>query len=346
MPNGTSPSLELPAATEAGALGVFHLKRAWARNRASRRGVVAPPSAAEGHRTHLVLDALGVGLEQTHTWLGANDPSFEAFEQWIVETSGGISAARIARINAAVAGTEPPAETRELLAGIDADPPALSDEDLAFWREHGYVILHDAVDPATRDAARDAVLAHVGADLANPETWGGNGPGIMVRRYQHPAFEANRRSRRVHKAYAQLWGTSDLWVTCDRAGFNPPETGNRSFQGPDLHWDMSLARPLTFHTQGVLYLTDTPAENGAFTCVPGFHRRIDKWLDELPSGDDPRRRDLHALGSKAIAGKAGDLVIWNDLLPHGASPNRGTAPRVVQYIAMYPANPEMREKWV
>ena len=34
--------------------------------------------------------------------------------------------------------------------------------------------------------------------------------------------------------------------------------------------------------QGVLYLTDTSAENGAFVCIPGFHKRLGGWLQTLP----------------------------------------------------------------
>ncbi|MGZ0787900.1 phytanoyl-CoA dioxygenase family protein [Pseudomonas saponiphila] len=37
-----------------------------------------------------------------------------------------------------------------------------------------------------------------------------------------------------------------------------------------------------------------------------------------------------------MAAKAGDLIIWHHALPHGASPNRGTLPRMVQYINFYP----------
>jgi ectoine hydroxylase-related dioxygenase (phytanoyl-CoA dioxygenase family) len=102
---------------------------------------------------------------------------------------------------------------------------------------------------------------------------------------------------------------------------------------------------MPFHVQGILYLTDTPPEQGAFTCVPGFHRRIDAWLASLPPDADPRRQDLHALGSQPIGGRAGDLIIWNDALPHGSRPNRGRAPRLVQYIRMYPTRLEFQEVW-
>ena len=104
--------------------------------------------------------------------------------------------------------------------------------------------------------------------------------------------------------------------------------------------------PIPFGTQGILYLTDTPPEQGAFTLVPGFHRRIESWLASLPPGADPRSENMHALGAKPVGGRAGDLVIWHQALPHGASPNRGTKPRLVQYINMFPANFEEQEEWL
>ena len=211
--------------------------------------------------------------------------------------------------------------------------------------EHGYVIVHNAIPEKTRLAALDAVLSFRGARLDDPESWYRGSQSIMLQYFQHPAFDANRRATRVHKAYAQLWGSADLWVTTDRVGFNVPERPGWTFQGPDLHWDTSLSRPMAFSTQGILYLTDTAADQGAFTCVPGFHRRIDAWLDSLPPGADPRQQDLHALGSKPIAGRVDDLIIWHDALPHGSSPNRGDVPRIVQYIAMYPFEQKFAPTW-
>lgn len=334
----------LPTATETGSLGVMHLKRAWARNRIGLTHPL-PHDPREAHRDRLVYHALGLGLEQTIKFLGVA-PTFDAFEDWIRTTAGTPPADRVARINAAMQGLPPPPATQAWFDAIDVHEPVLSADDLAFWDEHGYVIVHDAVPEDTRSAATEAILAQRDASLDDPESWYRGGQSIMIQAYQHPAFEANRRAMRVHKAYAQLWGTPDLWVTTDRVGFNAPERPGWRFQGPDLHWDISLARPMGFQTQGVLYLTDTEADQGAWTCVPGFHRRIDAWLDSLPPGADPRRQDLHALGSKSIAGRAGDLIIWHDALPHGASPNRGARPRIVQYIAMYPFALEMPDNWV
>lgn len=338
--------MPLADAAETGALGVLQLKRLWSRVMRQRQGE-ACSAGDEAQIDHVVLDALGVGLEQTMQHLFRDGPSFAEFERWIGETTGGVSGTQVARINAMVTCSEAPSEVARWLAEVEADEPVLSAEDFAFWDEHGYVVVHEAVPEASRDAAAQAILDHVGATADDPESWyQPNDHGIMVQFFQHPAFTANRQSRRVHKAFAQLWKTADLWVSTDRAGFNVPERPGWMFRGPDMHWDVSLARPIPFGTQGILYLTDTEPEQGAFTLVPGFHRRIDAWLGGLKPGANPREQDMHALGSRPIPGRAGDLIIWHQALPHGSRPNRATQPRIVQYINMRPARMEMREEWI
>ena len=341
------PVLALAGPTEIGALGVYGLKRYWSRAMMARRGLPVPASQQERHLDHLVVHAVGLGLEQTAHYLGRNATSFAEFERWIVATTGGIAPERIARINAAVAGTDYPDAIKRWLASVAASEPVLSGDDLAFWDEHGYVVLHDAVPAESRAAAAREIFDHLGADPDDPDSWyRRRDHGIMVQHFQHAAFEANRRSPRIHKAFAQLWGTADLWVTTDRVGFNVPEREGWTFPGPDLHWDVSLKTPIPLGTAGILYLTDTPPEQDAFTLVPGFHRRTEAWLASLPPGADPRRQDLHALGSVPIGGRAGDLVIWNQALPHGSRPNRGTRPRMVQYIAMFPTVAAEQDEWI
>ena len=337
----------LADATETGALGIYQLKRLWSRALAARKGSFTPASAHDRHLDFLVTHACGLGLEQTADYLGRAAPSFEEFERWIVETTGGVASERVARINAAVAGRPAPPETARWLADVEASEPVLTADDLACWAEHGYVVLHDAVPRATREAAVEALWNHLGARADEPETWyRRRDHGIMVQYFQHPAFAANRRSSRLHKAFAQLWGTADLWATTDRVGFNAPERAGFTFPGPHLHWDISVKTPIPFGTQGILYLTDTPPEQGAFTLVPGFQRWGEDWLSGLPPGADPRQQDLHALGAIPIGGRAGDLIIWHQALPHGASPNRGSHPRLVQYINMFPARIEMQDEWI
>lgn len=325
-------------------LGVPHLQRLWSR---SRNANAQPKDANEDAADRLVIHGLGVGLHETYSFLYSRPSTFAEFETWILENNGGtIEPARITAVNANVEralGKDAPS-WRKL---PDDFSPVLSAADLSFWAENGYVVLHDAVPPEDCRAAERAIWAFTGKDEANPETWysGPQGHNIMVQLVHHPAFDKNRASPRIRAAFAQLWETDDLQVTIDRGGFNPPERPDWPFPGPHLHWDTSIATPMPFNLQGILYLTDTPAEQGAFCCVPGFHRRLESWLKNLPPGADPRRQDLSS-EVIPIAGKAGDFVLWHAALPHGASPNRGENPRIVQYISMYPPGIADSRPWV
>ncbi|MDQ0462733.1 ectoine hydroxylase-related dioxygenase (phytanoyl-CoA dioxygenase family) [Caulobacter ginsengisoli] len=331
----------LPPIDAVGALGVFQLQRLWARALGRMVGEVYPVDPEERHRDFLISHALGVGLEPMAGFLGTR-PSFEALEAWILETAGPRSSDDIQRINAAVRGQPIPPAAAPRLAALEAAPDVLSATDLAHWDEHGYLILNQAIDDDACAAAAQAVHDFARAEPDDPASWyrAAERPvrthGAMLQAFQHPSFEAARRSPRIHKAFAQLWGTADLWMTTDRIGFNPPERPGQPFPGPGLHWDCALKSPVAFTTQAVLYLTDTAADQGAFTCVPGFHHRIDAWLASLPPGVDPQVQDLQALGARPIPGKAGDLIIWHGALPHGGSPNRAARPRVSQYLWMFP----------
>ena len=112
-----------------------------------------------------------------------------------------------------------------------------------------------------------------------------------------------------------------------------------TFPGPHLHWDAELKPPMPFATQGIIYLTDTAETQGAFSCVPGFQNVIDEWLRALPSDVDAQT-SIRKEKAVAIAGKASDLIIWHQSLPHGSSANRAAVPRIVQYLNMFPMRPE------
>jgi hypothetical protein len=330
---------------ETGQLGVRHLKLFWSRQMAARAGQAnGGADSAEWVASQTLICGLGLGLHETLQYLISAQPSFDQFEHWILEKNGGsIEPARIARINAALSGDAVAAAPADMVEG---EPP-LTPEDLSFWEENGYVILHGAVALENCEAAARAIYEFTGADPANPQTWyrQPQGHSIWIPLLHHPALCANRKSARIHRAFAQLWGRDDMWATVDQGGFNPPERPGWSFPGPFLHWDVSLSTPIPFGVQGILYLTDTDANQGAFTCVPGFHRRIESWLSGLPPGVDPREVNLYQLGPAPIAGKAGDLIIWHQALPHGSSPNRAALPRVVQYLSMRPSQWEYRETW-
>ncbi|HEX7133583.1 MAG TPA: phytanoyl-CoA dioxygenase family protein, partial [Iamia sp.] len=125
----------------------------------------------------------------------------------------------------------------------------------------------------------------------------------------------------------------------------PPLRDGGTFPGPHLHWDESLAAPIPFETQGILYLTDTAADQGALQVVPGFHHRLaDGWLETL-GRTDPRTVDLSA-EAVTVPAETGDLVIWRQEIPHGASPNVSDRPRLAQYVTHRPLRWPDDRPWV
>lgn len=321
----------------------MYLKYYWSQALAKRNGVFVEPTEKSWRLDNLLLNGLGLPIEETLRYLLHAAPSFAEFENWILARNGGrLDPLQVDQLNSLFSGKPYPETLRQSLRAVEEEPDVLSAEDLAFWDEHGYVIVREAIPKEQARAAELAVWEALGMDPNNAATWYQKpiGKGIMMDFYHHPTLLANRQSKRIQKAFSQLWQTADLWKTTDRTSFNPPETAAYHFPGPHLHWDMSLEPPFHFGTQGLLYLCDTPAEQGAFCCVPGFHRTLASWLAGLPPGTDPRRVPLDAL-AVPIAAAAGDFVLWHHALPHGSSPNHGTYPRIVQYLNMYPV--EFRE---
>lgn len=291
-------------------------------------------------RDRLLCDLLGLGLEQTFRHLATERPDYLAFLRWAQQLGEGPDPVAVARYDAWLDGTSPPAEVQAALAAVDALPPVFTGADLAHWDRYGWITLPQAISAKAAAAAADLLWDCVRGNPHDPSSWyDGARQGIMVQQFQHPAQTGARYSPRMHKAFAQLWGTTDLWVAVDRMSFNPPETPSCPFQGTPLHWDVSLALPIPFATQAILYLTDTAPDQGALRLVPGFHHRIERWLAEL-GNQDPRAVDLSS-ETISIGGAAGDLVIWRQDLPHGASPNRSNRPRLAQYVNFY--SPDLRQ---
>jgi Phytanoyl-CoA dioxygenase (PhyH) len=223
----------------------------------------------------------------------------------------------------------------------------LSPADHRFFDENGYVVVPNIVPTENLTAMVDAIFAFLGMDPNNPEDWyrEPHRTGGMVEFYQHQALWNNRQHPRMHQAFSEIYGTQNLWVSEDRAGFKPPqhpahpEYDHKGF----IHWDIDTTKlPQPFRVQGVLSLTDTTAEMGGFRCAPGFHRELEAWIGTQPADRNPHTPDLSALppGIRVvpIETKAGDLVIWNTRLLHGNGHNVSNKPRLAQYITMYPAD--------
>ena len=319
-------------------IGIRYLREIWSYYDSLRRNQ-PPPEQVDWKYTVGVFNALGIGVEPTIKYLLTECTSLADFERWI-ESQGGVSRAAVEHFNAVTA------------SGAEATPApptgVFGEEDLAHWEREGYLVLRGAIPKEDCAEAVRYICDAIGADLNAPRTWYTRHPlkqGIMVQLFNGAILDRNRYAPRLKAAFQQLWNRKELLASMDRVSFNPPETEFYHFPGPKLHWDVSLKRPIPFGIQGLLYLTDTAADQGAFTVVPGFHRRIEQWLDG--AGADPRGVNLlEHFGDRPIAAEAGDFIFWDQRLPHGSRPNRATRPRIVQYINYQPLDFEYQAEWV
>ncbi len=231
----------------------------------------------------------------------------------------------------------------------------LTPEQFEFWQHNGYLVLPGIVDPEAVKRTQDFLWEFQEMSPADPDTWYQaqrrdhamvelNNSG-MVECYNHQVLWDNRQNQAVYNAFADIWDKEDLWVTIDRANLNPPNKAERPFAG-FIHWDADTSLdPLPVNVQGVLALSDTDESTGGFQCVPELYRQLKTWRQNQPADRDPYVPDLEGFEPEFIPMKAGDLLIFNCLLPHGIRPNQSDRVRMAQYISMVPAennNMEMR----
>lgn len=275
----------------------------------------APPTGDAHHAELKALYQRGISLEDALQFLFEQRPTQADFSGWVA-----------ARSRLPVIGRETPADT-------------LSDEELRFWQQNGYLVLRGAVPREQCMAAQDAIWGYLGASSSEPASWYQPHPGkrgMMLQFSDHPALQANRHGACIRRVYEQLYGSSAIFASIDKVSFNPPVVDGHGFLGGALHWDVSLQPPIPFKLQGLLYLSDCAARHGAFHCVPGFHHRHEAWLAQVPPEQDPRELASQTLQPVPIEGQAGDFIIWHQALPHCATANFGDAPRMVQYLTYLP----------
>ena len=269
-----------------------------------------------------------VSLEVVLQYLYFEKPALDAFIQWVENYT-----------------PENNSQTENTTQNI------LSDADMQFWDKNGYIIIKNAIAKEDCLATQQAIWSFLEMDAEIPESWYHIHPkqsGLMVNFSDHPLLHKNRESAKIRKAYEQLYQTTALFKTIDKVSFNPPVTPEYNFKGSQLHWDVSLHLPIPLGLQGLLYLSDCEAHDGALHCVPGFHNHIEDWLQLVPENAKPREYAAKTLTKELVpvTGKAGDFIIWHQALPHCATANHGTYPRMVQYLTYLPKNYKGNEIWL
>lgn len=219
--------------------------------------------------------------------------------------------------------------------------------------EEGYIVVPQVVPKENVDAVVADIWRHTGASPDDRESWYQPStirPTGMVEMYHYQSMWNNRQYPRIHETFTRIYGTEKLWVSLDRTNLKPPhDSRHPDYQNKGfIHWDTDIAKypNIRFGVQCVLALADTDESMGGFQCVPELYKELGDWVSKQPEDSlDRRTPDLDSGGYSItkVPLRAGDLVIWSTLMPHGNGHNVSDRPRLAQYVSMTPAREDDAE---
>jgi ectoine hydroxylase-related dioxygenase (phytanoyl-CoA dioxygenase family) len=232
---------------------------------------------------------------------------------------------------------------------IEETPSVLSDEEVSQFWEQGYLLVKGVL---SRDEAvyyRDLILDLVPRDLSIPEHWHVSGGRIKPHftpgnhTYDSPEFLPLFANEKLYAVAAQLLQTPRLRSMDGSIGITMRNDGQQeSPLSQTLHIDASVPTDVDnfaftleeVQIGGCYYFTDVQPDGGGIHVVPGGHRKVEEEARANPQGrhlHNDWKRITH-MKSIEVTGEAGDFALLHHLMPHGASHNRRTYPRVAEFM--------------
>ncbi|PTQ96791.1 phytanoyl-CoA dioxygenase PhyH [Mucilaginibacter yixingensis] len=277
------------------------------------------------------LAVYGLGKLEIFSYLYGNCQSEIDFYAWLQQTKGATAIAEADLLFEQMQCQETNLNVEEHTA-----PRLLTAAQHQHWQEWGYLKISGLVPAEYCERVKAFTCNYLGINLADPTTWypvHKDWHGLMLQVYQHPDMEAIRRHPAVKQLFAELYQTEKIVANTDKVSYNPPETEQWRFRHHRLHWDIDHHQSPGYYIQGLIYLDDVPEDRGPLKLIPGFHRRYDEYQRQFPDHMAAQNAIKEKSGAIPIPGKLGDIVLWQQMLPHAASINQSDKPRFVQYLS-------------
>jgi hypothetical protein len=219
----------------------------------------------------------------------------------------------------------------------------LTEQQIARYREDGYLLIENAVPPEQLRALRDVAhefIEHSRTLTASDEVYDldeGHGPEtprltrIKIPHKQHAVFDQALRSEQMRGYFQDLLGPN---VFLQTSKLNTKAPGG----GAAVEWHQDWA--FYPHTNDDmlafgLMLEDVDADTGPMMVIPGSHKG--PVLSHHNNGvfcgainpDDP---DFHFDKATTLTGKAGDMTVHHVRTLHGSAPNHGDRARLILFF--------------
>lgn len=233
------------------------------------------------------------------------------------------------------------------------DVSVLPADDVAQYEELGYVTVKGVISRAEAQEHYGRILDLVPRDLQFPRHWRvANGRLKPYQDENESTWDTPELLRllcheRLYQVAAQLLGSPRLRSGDGRyrdgtLGITLRNEAGAVLSQP-LHVDVSIPReapealltPEEVQVGGCYYFNDVEPGGGGIHVVPGGHRLV----AEKVRSDPKRFQAVYQPGffddfpeSVEVTAEAGDFVLLHHLMPHAASNNRQTVPRVAYFV--------------
>ncbi len=204
----------------------------------------------------------------------------------------------------------------------------------------GYIVFRSAVPPPLCQAVLDAIGHELDIWVDDQASWARVSRELdQVPLWGHQSQWNIRELPALHAIWSAVWGSQQLWVDRNSCRFTPPWQPDRADALP-MHWDIDPRDRDQQWYQGIVALTDSTSGGGGFRCAPTVMHNRDRWPDPWtttahgtvyrpgPVADDEIVEVLLGVG---------DLLVFDNHLPHGTVRNMSDRPRAVFYMQMFPA---------
>ena len=212
----------------------------------------------------------------------------------------------------------------------------LTADEIGFFKENGFLIVEDLIEPDVVEMWREQMWAHLGSGLDTPETWPGE--------YVVSGFEFSP----PEKAFGHLPAVTTI---VEQLGAGEFVGGGGSplvqWPKPENEWSMPGSGHIDAYGPGgwspfmlgaTTYLYDVEPGGGAFVYWPRSHHTTHEYFLQYPKQIDGSFRevenfgwnifsDLSPEGPREFTAPAGAVVLWHCFLSHTGSTNVRSVPR-------------------